>query len=213
MRKMAIFMKCFFAILLLVNISSANASTLSNNIALASLGAQAYDNGNWVETAWPGTGYQYDAALAIDDINIGSSFWAGYGPGGTQQIWINFDQKYTIDSIYLDELQPGQASPGDGSWAFVTSGSLEYLNNGSWHHLYDISKGVPDLMLSFTPVNADGVRLNVYNASVPFSWANQNAECLYSFEVGGTPASPVPVPSAICLLGSALIALVAARRK
>lgn len=183
----------------------ADASMIGNNIALTSLGAQAFDNGNWFEH-WSGNyGFQYDAVLAIDDITNGGSFWAGLGSLPVQQIWIVFDKRYSIDAIYLDEMNAGQASADDA--AYLTFGELEYLIDGSWNYLASLTKNTPDFMTSFSPITADGVRLNVYSANVPSGWTNV-ASCVYSFEVN---AAPVPIPAAGWLLGSGIAGLIGSR--
>jgi len=75
---------------------------LNNNIALSSLGATAFDNGNWVEQVSV-PGFEYDAVLAIDDTVGGFSYWAGIGSLTQEQMWIIFDKEYVIDTIYLKE--------------------------------------------------------------------------------------------------------------
>ncbi len=208
--------KCVGIILsvLLLNFNTSNASVLSNNIALASLGATAFDNGHWFEHTIP-YGFQYEAGLTIDDNTVGGSFWAGLGYLSSEEIWVVFDQRYVISAVYLDELTPGQASPTDGSYAYLTNGKLEYLYDSTWHDLATITKNTWDYSTTFPEVAADGIRLTVYDAVVPFGWAN-HATCLYSLEVGGVAASssnPVPVPSALLLLASSLIGMAVYRRK
>ena len=209
--------KCVGIILsvLLLNFNTSNASVLSNNIALASLGATAEDNGNWYERSNPGYGFQYDANLAIDDNAVGSSFWAGIGNLPTEQIWVIFNQRYNISSVYLDELTPGQAAPSSSDYAYLTSGKLEYLYDNAWHDLTTITKATWDYTTTFPEVAADGIRLTVYDAVVPSGWVN-HATCLYSLEVGGVAASstnPVPTPSALLLFASALIGIASFRRR
>ena len=166
------------------------ASTLSNNIALDSLGATAFDNGNWVEQVNP-AGFSYDAMLAIDNNDGGTSIWFGVGSLPQQQMWVLFDQTYLINTVYINEYVN----------AYMTSGSLEYLQNGSWSFLQAVNKSSPDYLLTFAPIQADGVRLNIDSVVAPPGWINK-VSGVYSLEVGA-----VPIPAAVWLFGSGLIAL------
>jgi len=186
----------FLSTLLSFVTSGAIASTLNNNIALSSLGAVAFDNGNWVEQVSV-PGFEYDAMLAIDDSVDGFTYWAGIGTLPQEQIWINFDKEYMIDAVYLEEWDI----------AYLTSATLDYLQDGSWFSLDVINKSTPDYLLTFSPIRADGVRLNVNSATVPAGWINR-ATALYSFEVRA-----VPVPTAALLFGSGLLGLIGFARK
>lgn len=166
--------------LTLVFSAVANASTLDNNIALSSLGAEAFDNGHWVEQSFPNRGWEYKGSLTIDDDE--ATWYAGRGSLPQQQLWVVFDQAYEIDAVFLDELDI----------CYSNEGALEYRRDGAWLPLETFSKGVPDYLITFPPRRADAVRLTVASASVPPGWINQNAECLYAFEVGGVPVGGTP---------------------
>jgi len=196
MKKLFTSLQIVFLSTLLSFVTSATiASTLNNNIALSSLGAVALDNGNWVEQAGV-PGFEYDAMLAIDG-SVNGTYWAGIGTLPQEKIWINFDKEYMIDAIYLDEWDI----------AYLTSATLDYLQDGSWFSLGVINKSTPDYLLTFSPIRADGVRLNVNSATVPAGWIN-HATALYSFEV-----QAVPVPTAVLLFGSGLLGLIGFARK
>jgi hypothetical protein len=161
---------------------AASGSTLSNNISRSALGAQAFDNGHWVEQAPPTRGFEYEAKYAIDDSYY--PYWAGYGFTHPQQLWVVFDRQYTIDQVYINE--EGGAHTTTGDYAFVTSGTLEYLHNGTWNALTTISKNTPDYLISFSPRQADGVRLTVYSSAQPPGWINK-ASAVLGFEVSAVP--------------------------
>lgn len=172
---------------LVMGAGGARASVLDHNIALSSLGAQAFDNGNWVEQSPGGAGWQYDAMLAIDDDAQLASGWAGLGSLPQQQMWVVFDKEYLIDAVYLDEL----------SYAYSTSGMLEYRQGGAWLPLRSFSKDGPDYLVTFDAQRADAVRLTVTSASVPPTWLNV-ASVVYSLEVRDSTSSTcsVTVPDA-----------------
>jgi len=190
--RLSIFVQVCATIVATVGSGSVWSSTLTNNVALSSLGATALDNGNWVEQASPNAGFEYDAMLAIDDVVSGASIWYGIGSLAQQQMWVIFDKEYLINSIFVDEQ----------SDAYMTSGNLEYLQKGVWTSLQSVNKSSADLLLNFSAVRADGVRLNIDSVVAPSGWTNKVAG-VYSLEV-----QAVPVPAAVWLFGSGLVGLI-----
>ncbi len=140
---------------------------IENNVALSSLGATAEDNGSFDDY-----GIDQDAMLTIDgDI---TSYWAGLQSNSPQKMWIFFDQSYSINKVYIDEMEV----------AYINTGFVEFHDETGWHNLFSVNKISSDLFEEFSDVIADGIRLTVETLTAPSSWYNQVA-CVYSFEVNG----------------------------
>jgi len=144
---------------------------INNNIALQTLGATADDNGSYNDN-----GTALNALLTIDNDPI--TFWAGLQNASPQQMWINFDQSYEIDKIYISERVV----------AYSLTGEVEYYDGSNWQSLFTINKTSPDIIQSFSPIIASGVRLTVNTLVAPATWSNKVA-CVYSFEVNGEAIS------------------------
>jgi hypothetical protein len=147
------------------------ASHLDGNIALASLGATASDNGFFGDYGIP-----RNAACTIDDDTV--SYWAGLDSVSPQQMWILFDREYEIGEIWIDEADH----------AYFTAAIVEYHRGGEWLPLLDCLKFSADYYVDFEAVIADGVRISIYGVVCPGSWYN-HAACLKSVEVAESHTS------------------------
>jgi hypothetical protein len=155
---------------------SAASGVTPENVALSSRGAVAYDNGSFDDY-----GFDYDAALTIDGVDSGQSYWAGRDYVHPQQMWVLFDRTYLISEVSINER----------SDAYMNTGSIEYLVAGSWVTISSINKSSSDYSISFAGFAADGVRISVNTSTSPSGWYNKVA-CFFTITVMGVDCTGSP---------------------
>ena len=140
-----------------------------NNIALLSLGAEAFSNGY----------YNFRLPTCAID-NDPESYWAGVDYESPQILWIYFDREYLIDAIDIDERQD----------AYMNTATVEIYHEESWSFLLSIDKTTPNYYQAFDYVEATGIRITVNTLTAPSSWTNKVA-CIYTFAVNGVESECV----------------------
>lgn len=140
------------------------------NVALVSNGGSAYSNGEFVHWQEGPT----LAEFAIDGDP--STHWDGLQERSPQTLVISFSDTKVIDAITITENPLA-------SW--IEEARISYHNGYSWYPLGLVSKLEAGLVLSFTPVLADSVKLEIDQVHAPASWYNQVA-LVYECEVWGS---------------------------
>jgi hypothetical protein len=171
-------MKIFLLILVLIAGVPPDARSEDDryNLALASLGAYAEDNGYF-----DGMGTDLVASNVMDCDSV--SYWAGLQSHRPQRVWIYFDQQYEITGIYIDER----------SFAYFLNADLEYSIYDEWKPLATIQKNEQDYYYECEQaLRVNGIRLSINSLYCPSTWYNKVA-CIASIEVYGKSVNELPV--------------------
>lgn len=137
-----------------------------HNVALASKGAIATDNGSYTY------GGDNQSSSRVIDGNE-KTFWCGIEGNTPQTLNIIFRKKYNISRIRIAE-----------AGGFIKNAKLYYFDGNEYVYFHTINKNKLNYKKSFSSVVTGRIKLVINNFSAPNSWSNKTV-CVRSFEVFG----------------------------